>query len=266
MSDLPVDAQLQDYRASIDNIDAALVHLLAEQFKITKAVGRYKATADMPRPTPNTRRSRSPGCGHWRRSRASIRCSRRSSCVSSWPRSSTTINASQRANRSERRRQRRSGCDRRLDHVGEIRRRHGGGTQRGRRPPRVGRQHAGVPPDGHRHGKPTPAEQAEVPHHCIDLVEPNSDFSVAAYQSAHSDALRAVDGAGGIPLIVGGTGLYHRAVIDEFDLRGSGRRSGRSSPRSTTRLRSTSDSRRSTRWRRRRSNRRIGVASSGRSR
>jgi chorismate mutase len=37
------DPQLSAYRASIDNIDAALVHLLAERFKITKAVGRYKA-------------------------------------------------------------------------------------------------------------------------------------------------------------------------------------------------------------------------------
>ncbi len=34
------DEQLASYRASIDNIDAALVHLLAERFKVTKAVGR----------------------------------------------------------------------------------------------------------------------------------------------------------------------------------------------------------------------------------
>ena len=39
----PVDDQLSAYRASIDNIDAALVHLLAERFKITQAVGRHKA-------------------------------------------------------------------------------------------------------------------------------------------------------------------------------------------------------------------------------
>lgn len=41
------DDQLADYRSSIDNIDAALVHLLAERFKITKAVGRYKKTAQL---------------------------------------------------------------------------------------------------------------------------------------------------------------------------------------------------------------------------
>ena len=52
MNDQAVDGQLQDYRASIDNIDAALVHLLAERFKITKAVGRYKAIADLPAADP----------------------------------------------------------------------------------------------------------------------------------------------------------------------------------------------------------------------
>jgi chorismate mutase len=41
------DGQLDAYRASIDNIDAALVHLLAERFKITQAVGRYKAEVGM---------------------------------------------------------------------------------------------------------------------------------------------------------------------------------------------------------------------------
>ena len=46
------DAQLDAYRASIDNIDAALVHLLAERFKITQAVGRYKAEAGMPPADP----------------------------------------------------------------------------------------------------------------------------------------------------------------------------------------------------------------------
>ena len=38
------DPELQRLRDSIDNIDAALVHLLAERFKCTQAVGRYKAT------------------------------------------------------------------------------------------------------------------------------------------------------------------------------------------------------------------------------
>jgi len=46
------DAQLNAYRRSIDNIDAALIHLLAERFKVTQAVGRYKAQAGLPPADP----------------------------------------------------------------------------------------------------------------------------------------------------------------------------------------------------------------------
>ena len=45
-------AELEDMRASIDNIDAALVHMLAERFKCTKRVGRLKADHDMPPADP----------------------------------------------------------------------------------------------------------------------------------------------------------------------------------------------------------------------
>jgi chorismate mutase len=46
------DETLASYRASIDNIDAALVHLLAERFKITQAVGRHKAASGLPAADP----------------------------------------------------------------------------------------------------------------------------------------------------------------------------------------------------------------------
>ena len=46
------NGHLDAYRASIDNIDAALVHLLAERFKITHAVGRYKAEVGLPAADP----------------------------------------------------------------------------------------------------------------------------------------------------------------------------------------------------------------------
>ena len=42
------DAVLASYRKSIDNIDAALIHMLAERFRITQAVGEYKAQAGLP--------------------------------------------------------------------------------------------------------------------------------------------------------------------------------------------------------------------------
>ena len=46
------DARLDEYRQSIDNIDAALVFLLAERFKVTQAVGRYKAEVGLPPADP----------------------------------------------------------------------------------------------------------------------------------------------------------------------------------------------------------------------
>ncbi len=46
------DATLAGYRASIDNIDAALIHMLAERFRITKAVGAYKAAHALPASDP----------------------------------------------------------------------------------------------------------------------------------------------------------------------------------------------------------------------
>ena len=46
------DETLQRYRQSIDNIDAALVHILAERFKVTQAVGAYKAEKGLPPADP----------------------------------------------------------------------------------------------------------------------------------------------------------------------------------------------------------------------
>ena len=68
--------------------------------------------------------------------------------------------------------------------------------------------------------KPTPAEQAEVPHHLLDLVEPTHDFTVAEFQQAYSSVIAGIGERGGRALLVGGTGLYHRVVIDDFDLPG----------------------------------------------
>lgn len=51
-TDQPADETLARYRESIDNIDAALVMMLAERFKITQAVGEYKATTKLPPADP----------------------------------------------------------------------------------------------------------------------------------------------------------------------------------------------------------------------
>ena len=47
-----VDETLLEYRKSIDNIDAALIYLLAERFKVTQKVGRYKAEHNLPPADP----------------------------------------------------------------------------------------------------------------------------------------------------------------------------------------------------------------------
>ena len=52
MIDPAIKQQLSSYRQSIDNIDAALVHMLAERFRCTKAVGVLKATHDLPPADP----------------------------------------------------------------------------------------------------------------------------------------------------------------------------------------------------------------------
>ena len=46
------DNELSQFRQSIDNIDAALIHVLAERFRITKAVGQHKAKLGMPAADP----------------------------------------------------------------------------------------------------------------------------------------------------------------------------------------------------------------------
>ncbi|MDP3907209.1 chorismate mutase [Novosphingobium sp.] len=52
MSEAPSDPVLASFRSSIDNIDAALIHILAERFRITKAVGAYKAENQLPASDP----------------------------------------------------------------------------------------------------------------------------------------------------------------------------------------------------------------------
>jgi tRNA dimethylallyltransferase len=68
--------------------------------------------------------------------------------------------------------------------------------------------------------KPTPAERTQVPHHLLDLVEPTHDFTVAEFRDAYAEALARIEQHGRRALLVGGTGLYHRVVIDDFDLPG----------------------------------------------
>ena len=64
--------------------------------------------------------------------------------------------------------------------------------------------------------KPTPQERARVPHHLVDLVDPGEEFSVARFQPLARAAIADVLERGRLPLLVGGSGLYFHAVVDEF--------------------------------------------------
>jgi tRNA dimethylallyltransferase len=64
--------------------------------------------------------------------------------------------------------------------------------------------------------KPTAAERAEVPHHLLDLAEPDDDFTVTRFQEAFAQAINAIEARGHRALLVGGTGLYLRAVVDRL--------------------------------------------------
>ena len=68
--------------------------------------------------------------------------------------------------------------------------------------------------------KPTPAEQAEVPHHLVDLVEPWEDYTVADFQRAFRDVMADIEARGHRALLVGGTGLHFRALVDDLEIPG----------------------------------------------
>ena len=68
--------------------------------------------------------------------------------------------------------------------------------------------------------KPTAADRVAVPHHCLDLVEPTDDFTVAEFRAAYLRAQETIAGSDGGAILVGGTGLYHRVAIDDLDLPG----------------------------------------------
>lgn len=64
--------------------------------------------------------------------------------------------------------------------------------------------------------KPTRVEQELVPHHLIDVVEPDQELTLAEYQSRAYAAIDDIFARGKIPFLVGGTGLYVRAVVEGY--------------------------------------------------
>ncbi len=65
--------------------------------------------------------------------------------------------------------------------------------------------------------KPTKEEMARVPHHLIDICEPDEDFSAAAFATEAQNAIADVYSRGKMPVLCGGTGLYLDSVLRGID-------------------------------------------------
>lgn len=69
--------------------------------------------------------------------------------------------------------------------------------------------------------KATPAEQAVVPHHMIDVADPSDEYDVATFQAAARSVIDEIRGRGRSVLIVGGSGLHLRVTVDPYTFGGN---------------------------------------------
>ena len=69
--------------------------------------------------------------------------------------------------------------------------------------------------------KPSPEERAGVPHHLVDVADPAEPFSVARFQAMARETLAGIRARGHPALLVGGSGLYFRAVVDDLEFPGT---------------------------------------------
>ncbi|KAB7791181.1 tRNA (adenosine(37)-N6)-dimethylallyltransferase MiaA [Bifidobacterium leontopitheci] len=69
--------------------------------------------------------------------------------------------------------------------------------------------------------KPTAEEQAEVPHHLIDIIEPDETMTVARFQRIVRETIHDLQSRGIRPILVGGSGLYARAALDDISFPGT---------------------------------------------
>jgi tRNA dimethylallyltransferase len=66
--------------------------------------------------------------------------------------------------------------------------------------------------------KPTPEERALVPHHVVDIIEPDEPFSLALYEALAYEAMRRIQEEGKLPILAGGSGLYLWAVMEGWQI------------------------------------------------
>jgi tRNA dimethylallyltransferase len=66
--------------------------------------------------------------------------------------------------------------------------------------------------------KPSPAEQITVPHHLIDICDPDETLTLAEYQRLAYATIDRIQGNGRLPILVGGTGQYVRAIVEGWGI------------------------------------------------
>lgn len=66
--------------------------------------------------------------------------------------------------------------------------------------------------------KPTEEEQGQVPHHLIDVADPDEKWNLAIYQRRAYQIIEAIHDRGKLPFLVGGTGQYIRAIIEGWNI------------------------------------------------
>lgn len=66
--------------------------------------------------------------------------------------------------------------------------------------------------------KPSPHELSQIPHHLINIIDPDEDFSLARFQSLAYQAIEDIQWRNGLPLLVGGSGLYVWAVLEGWQI------------------------------------------------
>ena len=66
--------------------------------------------------------------------------------------------------------------------------------------------------------KPTPEERARVPHHLIDVADPDDAWSLARFQRAAGSQIMEIHQRGNLPMLVGGTGQYVMAVVQGWQI------------------------------------------------
>lgn len=75
--------------------------------------------------------------------------------------------------------------------------------------------------------KPSAEDRAKIPHHLLDIVGPDEDFTAAVFKRLANKAIEEISNGGKLPILVGGTGLYIDGIIYDFEFLPAGDRKAR---------------------------------------